>query len=120
MNVSSTIRRGECRPSRAVACVTLMTLTGFAFAQDLPLEDPMRPYSPAPSESARARDIPRVSAILISPSRRVAVIDGRSYGIGDLFNGAEILRIDSKSVHLRRGDRDFVMNLTVEHRRPTD
>ena len=98
---------------RLSSCMALMFLTGFTFAQDRPLEDPMRPYVPAPGTRTEIEDAPRVSAILISESRRVAVIDGRSYRVGDRFNGARITRIDAKSVHLRRDDRDFVMELTV-------
>jgi hypothetical protein len=92
------------------SCIGILT-TGAA-AQDLPLRDPMRPYSIERS-AERATQVarPRVSAILISTVRRIAVIDGETYAEGDVFAGAEIVRIEPRSVHLRRGDRELVMAL---------
>jgi hypothetical protein len=94
----------------ATTCIGLLaTVTS---AQDPPLRDPMRPYAVERSAERTARPTPpRVSTILISNTRRVAVIDGETYSEGDVFSGAEIVRIEPKAVYLRRGGNELVMPL---------
>jgi MSHA biogenesis protein MshK len=91
----------------------LLVLAPASFAaEELPLQDPMRPYQ-APVGGARvgtARQI-EVSAILISPQRRIAVINGELYREGELVDGAELVRIEADSVRLKRGDQEFVVAL---------
>ena len=99
----------------AAACVLLLVDTGLA--QDPPLRDPMRPHSVEQASESRVHvEPPRVSAILISPMRRIALIDGQAYRVGDVLDGAEITRIDSRSVHLRRGGAELVMPLALGQR----
>ena len=104
--------------SRLLLTLVLAVLAadGSLLAADPPLGDPMRPYSPASSaaESQRAARPFTLSGVLISPQRRVAVINGTLYREGDTVNGARVVRIESNSVQLRRGTE--VLALQLERR----
>ena len=74
-------------------------------AMDLP--DPTRPPSMLQTpvaqtgEPSSAAGVPHLDSILISPSRRVAVIEGQVVREGDRIAGAQILSIRPYSVRLR-------------------
>ena len=88
---------------------------GAAFAADPPLGDPMRPYAPAsPTNDERAARPFTLTGVLVSATRRVAVINGALYREGDTVNGARIVRIDPASVQMRRGNENLSLQL---HRR---
>jgi MSHA biogenesis protein MshK len=93
--------------------LVLLVLAPAAFAaEDLPLQDPMRPYqAPVGGAGVGAERRTEVSAILISPQRRIAVINGELYREGDLVDGALLVRIEADSVRLKRGDRETVVPL---------
>ena len=96
--------------------VALLVFTAAASvrAEDPPLRDPMQPYRPAASDG-REGSAPRryeLSAVLISATRRVAVVNGRRYQQGDRVDGAEIIGIEPKLVHLREGSEDLVVHLS--------
>ncbi len=74
--------------------------------EDRPIRDPMRPYSPpvtAGTDGSVSRDV-SLTAVLISSERRIAVIDGAFYRVGDEVAGARIARIEARSIHLARGN----------------
>jgi len=74
----------------------------FATANAEVLYDPMRPYSPQlPIESSVSggRGF-ALSAILYSPKRRVAVVNGRPVSEGERVNGATVRRIGRGRVEL--------------------
>ena len=52
-----------------------------------------------------------LTAVLISPTRRVAIVNGRPYERGESVSGAEIVRIDPDAVHLREHGNEFVVPL---------
>jgi len=52
-----------------------------------------------------------LTAVLISPTRRVAIVNGKPYECGESVNGAEILRIDPDAVHLREHGNELVVLL---------
>ena len=77
-------------------------LAGPALGQ--PLADPTRP--PAPSTASPARNEParqRLQSVLISPERRVAVIDGRAVPLGGRVGDALLVSIEPSEVTLQRG-----------------
>ncbi len=85
---------------------------GAALAEDLPLRDPTQPYrEQQPGARGAVRQRTTLSAVLISPLRRVAVIDGKLYHEGELVDGATLTRIESHAVHLRRGSEEKVLRL---------
>ena len=77
------------------------------------LRDPMRPYSRARSDATGAQVAPsfHVTGILISPSRRVAVVNGKLSHEGDRVDGAEILSIDARSVRVHTGKGEATVHL---------
>jgi hypothetical protein len=83
-----------------------------ARAEDAPVRDPMQPYrfAAGPGGSVAA---PRfaLTAVLISPTRRVAIVNGRPYERGESVSGAEIVRIDADAVHLREHGNELVVPL---------
>jgi MSHA biogenesis protein MshK len=84
-----------------------LCVSGAVAAQDARLVDPTRPpqaTSPAPgSDQARPAPGPQLQSVLISPNRRVAVINGQTVRQGDRVGDATVVKIDESSVHLRTG-----------------
>lgn len=70
--------------------------------------DPTRPYT-APAESDRAGL--QLQYTLVSPQRRVAVINGHRYATGARVGGWEIVAIDATEVVLRDGAREKRLQL---------
>ncbi len=81
----------------------------FAADQDNRLTDPMRPLLGASkveksvaSQTAPSRKAPlQLTAVLISPQRSVAVINGESLQKGDVVEGYKLVQIYSDHVVLR-------------------
>jgi len=73
------------------------------------LEDPTRP--PAKPTAAHAkvqRAMPQLKSILVSPQRRIAVIDDRVLAEGERTAGYELVRIDSRAVVVRLGGGELI------------
>jgi len=66
------------------------------------LDDPTRPsHLPAPAVAGTtATPGWRVDSIIVSPARRLAVINGRSVGVGERVGGARVLEILPYEVRL--------------------
>lgn len=100
---------------RVIALALLLaasSATQAALAQ--PLADPTRPATAAPAEStpAEAATPPsRLQSVLISPSRRVAVIDGRAVKIGERVGDATLVAIAPSEVTLQRGEERQTLKL---------
>lgn len=76
------------------------------------LADPTRPATePALAAAPVATTGPVLQSILISPTRRRAVIGGRTYKLGDKINGAVVADIQSYEVTLRQGQRETRLRL---------
>jgi hypothetical protein len=52
-----------------------------------------------------------LTVVLISPTRRVAIVNGKPYECGEIVGGAEIVRIDPDAVHLREHGNELVVPL---------
>jgi MSHA biogenesis protein MshK len=85
------------------------------------LADPMRPpATPAPSPAEGAADAEKAAArlqsVLISPARRVAVIDGRVVRLGERVGDARLVAISESQVVLQRanGRETLKLNPVVE------
>lgn len=78
-----------------------------AFAQSGALVDPTRPPSvdTLPQAATAPRPGPRLQSVLISPNRRVAVIDGNAVGIGGKVGDATVASISEDAVVLKYADR---------------
>jgi MSHA biogenesis protein MshK len=66
-----------------------------------PASTSLSPEEAAPGEAAVAPS--RLQSVLISPSRRTAVIDGRAVTIGDRVGDATLVAIAPSEVILQRG-----------------
>ncbi len=80
------------------------------------LKDPTRP--PAFREAPRARAAVKkrapsfaLRAVLVSPGRRVAVINGQTLRVGQKVDGFEVVEIEPSHVGLRKGRK--VLNLEL-------
>jgi len=71
------------------------------------LADPTRPPTVAPSVEPGADAAPatgRLQSILISATRKLAVIDGVTVPLGGKVDGATLVAIDETEVKLKRGE----------------
>jgi hypothetical protein len=94
------------------ALVLAVAAAGSVCAQTPPLRDPMRPFEPGVAGAgAQAPRGYRLSAVLISTARRVAVVNGRPYQEGEMVDRATLIRIEPKVVHLRKDGEDLVVHL---------
>jgi len=87
-----------------------------------PLGDPMRPpamAAPSPAEEGASRAAGRLQSVLISPGRRVAVIDGRVVRLGERLGDATLVAISESQVVLQRPDGRETLKLTpVAEKKP--
>ena len=105
----------------AAACAVLILISACAHAQEL--TDPTRPpasiAAPPALSGEKLNTIPELQSVLISPTRRVAVIDGQTVALGEKFGEARVVRIAEDEVVLRNGQDRQVLKLfpMVEKRR---
>lgn len=111
---------------RALAFL-LLCCAGSALAQRAALVDPTRPPSAASEPSTSTKESvpagPRLQSILISPTRRVAVISGNTVVQGGQYGGAKVVAISEGTVLLRYADRKETLHLlpgVVKRARQTD
>ena len=74
------------------------------------LQDPTRPLDFATPRATRGeisvtRSSMVVESVLISPSRRVVVINGRTLAEGDFLDGVEITEIDEHGIGVKKDGR---------------
>lgn len=83
------------------------------------VHDPMQPSwlrgtSEARRQAARpVRQRYAVDTIVVSPERRIAVINGQSVKVGDRVDGAKVMRIDPDAVTLDRNGSRITVSLAV-------
>lgn len=65
------------------------------------LEDPTRPPMVQRAAVKPQRYVPQLKSILVSETRRLALIDDRVMAEGDKFDGLALLRVDHDAVQLR-------------------
>ena len=100
---------------------TILVAAGLLAAQPLvtlALRDPtLPPRAPQtdPDKAPQAQATWELTSILISPERRIAVINGKSLQVGQSIAGARVLSIDPHKVVLRHGSRQITLPL---HQRP--
>lgn len=96
----------------AVVCANCLSVMEPASGQGMP--DPTRPPNIV-SEPEHSQDgaaaLPRLQSILISPTRRMATIDGRTVKVGDRVGDARVTRILENEVILTRGQEQQVLKL---------
>src|ERR1017187_5440738 len=76
------------------------------------LVDPTRPPTGFGSATPITADTaPKLQSILISSSRRIAIISGKTLKIGDKFGDAQVVAINENDVLLRTGKSVEVLKL---------
>jgi MSHA biogenesis protein MshK len=85
---------------RLMLVLALATASG-AFAQVL--SDPTRPPSFSPATENPRNEASRLQSVLISPGRKLAVIDGRTVKLGERVGDARVVAIAPAQVILQRG-----------------
>lgn len=105
---------------RLIALLGVMCAAGGLAAQETPLRDPMQPYeyTVVPGSGTSVPRRLELTAVLVAPKRRVAVINGAIHREGDWIEGAQITRIEPQVVHLRRGGEDIVVRLQARRAEP--
>ena len=99
----------------AIGCL-LTCAAGVACADNF--QDPTRPpESLGIYQQAGEGDIssgPRLQSVLISPGRKLAVISGKTFRVGDLFGEARVADIKESEVVLRNGNSTQTLKLFPE------
>ena len=82
-------------------------------AQTRPLVDPTRPPNAAADAAGEAVAAagPRLQSVLISPTRRSAVISGSAVALGGSYGNARVEEISESAVVLRYPDRRETLQL---------
>jgi MSHA biogenesis protein MshK len=81
-------------------------------AQTRPLSDPTRPPNVQPETAAAVvLEGPRLQSVLISPTRRAAVISGTTVALGGTYGDARVEAISESAVVLRYADRRETLQL---------
>lgn len=97
-------------------------VSAVALAEELPVRDPMRPFVAelAVARAAHARPRFELTAVVLGAQRRVAVMNGKPYLLGESVDGATIVAIEPRAVRLDDGGRELVIPLgrSVEARPP--
>ena len=75
------------------------------------LADPTRPYLPNRTRAGRVPAEFSVSAVLNSPTRRVAIVNGVVVQAGGHVGAAKILEILADGVRYERGGRQFTIRI---------
>lgn len=100
---------------KRIVLIVAACLAASALAQALP--DPTRPpaslYTPAGAAApgAAAQALPQLQSVLVAQGRRVAVIDGETYRVGDSYKGKRLASVSDTEVVLVRGKQRQVLRL---------
>lgn len=106
------------------AAATLLLIGAAAHAAEQ-LVDPTRPsHLPPPASTVGATPRApswRVESIIVSPGRRLAVINGRVVGVNDRVSGAKVLEILPYEVRLEyQGEIRAIALVATRIKRPVD
>ena len=108
------------------ACALLLAVSSTALAQTL--RDPTRPPAAAAASSAsgplregeaRAPTGPVLQSVIVSGGRRLALIDGKTYTVGDKIGEAKLISISGSEVTLRESGGRKVLRLTPDATKTT-
>jgi MSHA biogenesis protein MshK len=97
-----------------LAAITVAALAAPAHAQTLP--DPTRPpptlyNAPGSAGAAASAAQPQLQSVLVAQGRKVAVIDGETYRVGDSVKGRRVAAISDTQVVLVQGKQRQVLKL---------
>lgn len=94
------------------ALTAFVLLAAAAGSHAQAIVDPTRPpHAIASSEAAPGAAANQLQSILISPGRRVAVINGETVALGGRIGDATVVKIGPTAVTLKRGDELEVLDM---------
>jgi hypothetical protein len=99
---------------RALGLAALLLCSRGVCAEEPPVRDPMRPFARVASAAGAASvSGPRfaLTGVLIGPTRRVAIVNGKPYAQGETVDGAEIVAVEPGAVRLREHGAELVISL---------
>ncbi len=97
----------------AITALLALLLAGETAASAAPLGDPMRPYYLGTSRTVtEAKTAWQVQSILISPERRIAVVNGKSLAVGDSIGNATVTAIEPYVVTIEHQGKQTQLLLT--------
>ena len=105
---------------KATLAAALLLASIAVAADELPVRDPMRPFGrDGGSSGAAAAPAPRftLTGVLISPSRRVAIVNGRPHVVGDTVAGAEIVAIEPHAIRVKDAEAEHEIPLRTAAKR---
>ena len=107
--------RKLAKPVTMAAAWMLLALLASEGARSQVLNDPTRPPAslgvPADAAAGQPKEEPELQSVLISPTRRVAVIDGQTVALGEKIGESRVIRITEGEVVLRNGQGLQVLKL---------
>lgn len=92
--------------------VVLTCLLLFAVQTAVAIEDPTRPVTQGRVLAATVRALPQLKTIIVSPNRRLAMIDDRVLAEGEYGGAIKLLRVETDAVVVRLGSGEE-MRLTL-------
>lgn len=101
----------------ALAAALVLGIAGLAGAQSGGLVDPTRPPRVAAEQAGapeRQPAGPQLQSVLISPTRRIAVISGSAVPLGGRYGEATVASISESSVVLKYRNRRQTLHLVPE------
>lgn len=99
---------------RAVRCIAAAgAMLLMAGAQAQVLSDPTRPPSAGPESSSGQEDASaaRLQSVLLSPGRKIAVINGVAIPLGGMVGEARLVKITETEAVLKSGNETEVLKL---------
>jgi MSHA biogenesis protein MshK len=107
---------------RSVNALLLLAVAIAAPAHAQALSDPTRPpsYSEAGRDAEpRASMGPVLQSVIVSGGRKLALIDGRTYTVGDKVGEAKLVAISGSEVTLREPGGNKILRLTPDVQKTT-
>lgn len=107
---------------RITACLALAPL--LACAQGQPLRDPFaRPAAPlkiaaaASAEPVAPQPVPQLRAIMVTPGRALANINGQILAVGEWFGDYQLIKVEERGVTLIKRGVKSVLELNEASRK---
>ncbi|MGH8746931.1 MAG: MSHA biogenesis protein MshK [Burkholderiales bacterium] len=102
-----------CALLTGLAATPALAAEAHAGARMQGLADPTRPPYDAPAVEGDSAPTmgPELQSVLISPTRKTAVISGQAVSLGGKFQDATLIRITESAVELRNGSQVQVLRM---------
>ena len=101
--------------NKVIAVAAMLSALPCEVAWGQGIGDPMRPpagiSAAAPDSAAAKSGAPELQSVIISPTRRIAIISGQSVALNEKFGESRVVKITETEVTLRNGQDIQVLKL---------